>query len=100
MVRRCTIPISVSAATSVFMMAVAVFAGSVTGMLSLAARGGASSLPWNPHSSPFREHLVGGQVGSRAQGVLSSLTMERLIVIIFAIIGVSFVYVSATGLVG
>ena len=100
LVRRCKIPISVSAATSVFVMAVAVLAGSVTGMLSLVARGGASSLPWNLLVFTVPGAIIGGQVGSKAQGALSSLTMERLIVIIFAIIGVSFLYVSAASLVG
>ena len=100
LVRRCKIPVSVSAATSVFVMAVAVFAGSATGMASLAFRGGTGGIPWNLLLFTVPGAIIGGQVGSRAQGVLSSLTMERLIVVIFAVIGASFLYVSFTGIPG
>lgn len=100
LVRRCKIPVSVSAATSVFVMTAAALAGSATGMLSLAARGGASALPWDLLLFTIPGAVVGGQVGSRAQGRLSSVTMERLIVVIFAAIGIGFLYVSGTGLLG
>ena len=100
LVRRCKVPLAVSAATSVFVMAVAVFAGSATGIASLAIRGGASAIPWNLLLFTTPGAIIGGQVGSKAQGVLSSLTMERLIVAIFSVIGASFLYVSAVGLMG
>lgn len=100
LVRRCKVPVAVSAATSVFVMAVAVFAGSVTGIASLGVRGGASAIPWNLLLFTIPGAIIGGQLGAKAQGVLSSLTMERLIVAIFSIIGASFLYVSAVGLLG
>jgi uncharacterized membrane protein YfcA len=100
LVRRCKIPIAVSAATSVFVMTVAVFAGSVTGMVALAARGGASALPWNLLLFTIPGAMVGGQVGSKAQGRLSSVAMERLIMVVFGMIGFGFLYVSGAGLFG
>lgn len=100
LVRRCKIPVSVSAATSVFVMTVAVFAGSMTGIASLAMRGGISAIPWTLLIFTVPGAIIGGQVGSKAQGKLSSLTMERLIVAIFSVIGLSFLYVSMVGLLG
>lgn len=99
LIRRCKIPISVSAATSVFVMTVAVLAGSATGMLSLASRGGASALPWNLLVFTIPGAVLGGQIGSKAQGRISSVLTERLIVVVFAIIGLGFLYVSAMGLI-
>ena len=100
LVRRCKVPIAVSAATSVFVMTVAVLAGSVTGLTALAARGGASALPWNLLLFTIPGAVVGGQVGSRAQGRLSSVAMERIIVVVFGMIGAGFLYVSGAGLFG
>ena len=98
LVRRCKIPITVSAATSVFVMTLGVFAGSATGIASLVVRGGTYAVPWNLLVFTIPGAVIGGQIGSKAQGALSSITTERLIVIIFTIIGVSFLYVSAVGL--
>lgn len=98
LVRRCKIPITVSAATSVFVMTLGVFAGSVTGIASLVVRGGTYAVPWNLLVFTIPGAVIGGQIGSKAQGALSSVTIERLIVVIFTIIGVSFLYVSAVGL--
>ena len=100
LIRRCKIPVSVSAATSVFIMTVAVLAGSVTGILTLAAKGGGSALPWNLLLFTIPGAVIGGQVGSKAQGRLSSAAMERLIVAVFTVIGVGFLYVAGTGLLG
>ena len=100
LIRRCKIPVSVSAATSVFVMTVAVFAGSVTGITSLAFRGGISAVPLNLLLFTVPGAIIGGQVGSKAQGRLSSLTMERLIVATFSLVGASLLYVSAVGLLG
>ena len=100
LIRRCKIPVTVSAATSVFVMTVAVFAGSVRGITSLAFRGGISAVPLNLLLFTVPGAIIGGQVGSKAQGRLSSLTMERLIVATFSIVGASLLYVSAVGLLG
>jgi uncharacterized protein len=100
LIRRCKVPVSVSAATSVFVMTVAVLAGSATGIASLALRGGVSAIPLNLLLFTVPGAVIGGQIGSKAQGRLSSLTMERLIVVIFAVVGVSFLYVSAAGILG
>ena len=100
LIRRCKIPVSVSAATSVFVMTVAVLAGSVTGMAGLAFRGGISAVPLDLLLFTVPGAIIGGKVGSRAQGRLSSLTMERLMVAIFSMVGVSLLYVSAVGLLG
>jgi uncharacterized protein len=100
LIRRCKVPVSVSAATSVFVMTVAVLAGSATGIASLALKGGVSAIPLNLLLFTIPGAVIGGQIGSKAQGRLSSLTMERLIVAIFAVVGVSFFYVSAVGILG
>ncbi len=47
LVRRCKIPVAVSAATSVFVIAVTVLAGSVVSVLALAQKGGIGAVPWN-----------------------------------------------------
>jgi uncharacterized protein len=100
LIRRCKIPISVSAATSVFVMTLTVLAGSLTGMLALAIKGGAASVPWNFLVFTVPGAILGGQIGSRAQGRLSSSGTERLIIVIFAVIGISFLYVSGRGFLG
>jgi uncharacterized membrane protein YfcA len=100
LVKRCKIPVAVSAATSVFVIAVAVLSGSITSVAVLIQKGGLSAVPWNLVLYTIPGAILGGQLGSRFQGRLSSAHSERLIAILFVIVGVAFLYTSAPRLLG
>jgi uncharacterized protein len=90
LVKRCKIPVAVSAATSVFVIAVTVLSGSVTAILALIQRGGLDSVPWGLIAYTVPGAIIGGQLGSRFQGTLSAATTERIIATLFAVVGVAF----------
>ena len=90
LVKRCKIPVAVSAATSVFVMAVAVLAGSVTDILALVQQGGLGAVPWNLVLYTVPGAVIGGQLGARFQGRISSGATERFIAILFALVGIAF----------
>ncbi len=90
LVKRCKIPVAVSAATSVFVIAVTVLAGSVTAIFGLLQRGGLDAVPWNLVVYTVPGAVIGGQLGARFQGRISSKTTERFIAILFAIVGIAF----------
>ncbi len=90
LVKRCKIPVAVAAATSVFVIAVTVLLGSTTAILLLLQHGGVSSVPWNLVAYTIPGAVIGGQLGARYQGKVSSEAMERFIAILFIIIGVAF----------
>ncbi len=96
-VRRCKIPVAVAAATSVFVIAVTVLAGSITAILSLLQRGGLAAVPWNLVIYTIPGAVIGGQLGARFQGRVSSKATERFIAILFAVVGIAFL---ATILIG
>jgi uncharacterized membrane protein YfcA len=95
LVKRCKIPVAVSAATSVFVIAVAVLSGSITAVLALIQRGGLEGVPWNLVVYTVPGAVIGGQLGSRFQGRISSENTERFMSILFTIIGVAFLSTSA-----
>jgi uncharacterized protein len=90
LVRRCKVPIAVSAATSVFVIAVTVFAGSVTAVATLIANGGLGHVPWNLVLYTVPGAVIGGQLGSRYQGEFSSPRMEWFIAGLFVVVGIAF----------
>ena len=90
LVKRCKIPVAVSAATSVFVIAVTVLAGSVTAVLGLMRQGGLDAVPWNLVLYTVPGAVIGGQIGARFQGRISSETTERFIAILFAVVGIAF----------
>ncbi len=94
LVKRCKIPVAVSAATSVFVIAVTVLSGSITAVLILVSNGGVNAVPWNLVIYTVPGAVIGGQLGSRFQGRISSEKMERFISILFAVIGVAFLFTS------
>ncbi len=98
LVKRCKMPVAVSAATSVFVIAVTVLTGSVTAVLSLLQHGGASAVPWNLVAYTVPGAVIGGQIGSRFQGRISSKVTERLISILFVVVGVAFLATSGLAL--
>ena len=94
LVKRCKIPVAVSAATSVFVIAIAVLSGSVTSVAILVQKGGLSAVPWNLVLYTIPGAVLGGQIGSRFQGRISSEHSERLIAILFVVVGIAFLYTS------
>lgn len=94
LVRRCKIPVGISAATSVFVMTLVVLAGSVTDIFTLLARGGADAIPWNLIIFTIPGAVLGGQIGAKLQGRLSSSNIEKLIALMFILIGTAFLYES------
>ena len=91
LVKRCKMPVAVSAATSVFVIAITVLTGSVTSVLALVQRGGLGAVPWNLVFYTIPGAVIGGQIGSRFQGVISSDAMERAIAMLFFVVGLAFV---------
>ncbi len=94
LVKRCKIPVAVSAATSVFVIAVAVLSGSITAILTLLQKGGVNAVPWNLVAYTIPGALIGGQLGSRFQGRISSELAERMISGLFMVVGIAFLYTS------
>ena len=90
LVKRCKIPVAVSAATSVFVIAVTVLSGSLTAILTLLQAGGVDSVPWGLIAYTVPGAVIGGQLGSKFQGRISAVTTERIIGILFAVVGVAF----------
>jgi uncharacterized protein len=99
LVKRCKIPVAVSAATSVFVIAVTVLVGSITAVLALFQHGGVSAIPWNLIIYTVPGAIIGGQIGSKFQGRISSEKTERLIAILFTVVGISFLFTSALTLI-
>lgn len=100
LVKRCKIPVAVSAATSVFVIAITVLSGSITSIAVLIQKGGLAAVPWNLVAYTIPGAILGGQIGSRFQGRLSSETSERLISILFVVVGFAFLYTSASKILG
>lgn len=90
LVKRCKIPVAVSAATSVFVIAVTVLSGSVTAILALLEQGGLEAVPWGLVAYTVPGAILGGQLGSKFQGRLSATTTEHIIASLFAVVGVAF----------
>jgi uncharacterized protein len=90
LVKRCKIPVAVSAATSVFVIAVTVLSGSLTAILALLQAGGVDSVPWGLVAYTVPGAVIGGQLGSKFQGRISAASTERIIAILFAVVGVAF----------
>ena len=90
LVKRCKIPVAVSAATSVFIIAVTVLVGSATSISTLVQKGGLDAVPWGLVLYTVPGAVVGGQLGAKYQGRISSEDMERFIAILFVVIGLAF----------
>ncbi|APV43718.1 hypothetical protein Dform_00358 [Dehalogenimonas formicexedens] len=94
LVKQCKIPVAISAGISVFVIAVTVLAGSMTAIATLIKNEGVHSIPWNLIVYTIPGAVIGGQIGSRYQGRLSSETMERFISVLFFFIGIAFLFTS------
>jgi uncharacterized membrane protein YfcA len=98
LVKRCKIPVAVSAATSVFIIAISVLSASLTDVLALVAHEGLSAVPWHFVAYAAPGAVIGGQLGSRFQGRISSESSERFISALFTVIGIAFLYASASAI--
>lgn len=90
LVKRCKIPVAVSAATSVFVITITVLVGSVASVFALVQHGGLGAVPWNLVLYTIPGAMIGGQVGSRFQGSVSSSVLEKAIAALFFVVGLAF----------
>jgi uncharacterized membrane protein YfcA len=87
-------PVAVSAATSVFVIAITVLSGSVTSVAVLFQKGGLAAVPWNLAIYTIPRAVLGGQISSRFQGRISSEFSEKLISILSVVVGAAFLQTS------
>ena len=93
--KRNRVPVSVAAATSVFIVIVTVASASFTQISGLVAAGGINAVPWNLVLYTVPGVIVGGQIGPRLQGRVPPRVMEKAIGILFAVIGIAMVWLVA-----
>lgn len=97
LVKRNHVPLAVAAATSVFIVIATIAAASFTQISALIAAGGVNAIPWNLVCYSVPGVLIGGQIGPWLQGRVEQRTMETAIAALFAIIGVSMMWVVFRG---
>ena len=93
LVKRNRIPMAVAAATSVFTVIVTIASASFTQVTALIAAGGANAIPWNLVVYTVPAVIIGGQIGPRLQGKIAQRSMEKIIAILFGIIGVAMAFI-------
>ena len=93
LVKRNRIPVAVAAATSVFIVIITIASASFTQVTALIAAGGVNAIPWNLVVYTVPAVVIGGQIGPRLQGKISQRTMEKIIAILFGIIGISMGFI-------
>jgi hypothetical protein len=97
LVKRNRVPLAVAAATSVFIVIVTIAAASFTQISALMAAGGVNAIPWNLVCYSVPGVLIGGQIGPFLQGKIAQRTMELAIAALFAVIGVSMMWIVFEG---
>ena len=98
LIRNFRVPVPVAAATSVLIVTLTIMLASFTHVLSLISEGGLGAIPWNLVMYTIPGVIIGGQVGTKLQGYVSSKKMERVIVIVFVLIGISMMWIVYQGL--
>ena len=93
LVKICRVPIPVAAATSILIVTVTIMLASFTHVLSLILEGGFKAVPWHLVMYTIPGVVVGGQIGTKLQGRISSEKMEKVTVILFALIGISMIWI-------
>jgi uncharacterized membrane protein YfcA len=96
LVKRNHVPVAVAAATSVFTVIVTIASASFTQVTALIAAGGANAIPWNVVCYTIPAVIIGGQIGPWLQGRIAQRTMEKVIAILFGLIGVAMVWIVIT----
>ncbi len=89
LIKRYRFPVPVAAATSILVVIVTVMSASFTHISTLIAEGGLSAVPWNLVCYTIPAVIIGGQIGPRLQGKVSSHAMEKVIAALFALIGIA-----------
>lgn len=92
LIRRYRFPVPVAAATSILVVIVTVMSASFTHISSLIAEGGWNAVPWNVVCYTIPAVIIGGQIGPRLQGVIPSKTMEKVIGVLFILIGAAMLW--------
>lgn len=78
LVKHCKVPVPVAAATSVLIVIVTVMSASFAHISTLISEGGVEAVPWHLVTYTARGVVIGGQLGSRLQGRISSEKMEKI----------------------
>lgn len=95
LVKQCKMPVSVAAATSVFVIIITVSVASGTHIFNLVNEGGIDAIPWHLVIYTVPGVIIGGQIGSRLQGKFSAEMMEKMFGILFAVIGIAMILLVA-----
>ncbi len=93
LIRRYRFPVPVAAATSILVVIVTVMSASFTHISSLIAEGGWNAVPWNVVCYTIPAVIIGGQIGPRLQGKVSSKNMEIVIAWLFLGIGAAMLWI-------
>lgn len=93
LVKRNHVPVAVAAATSVFTVIVTIASASFTQIAALISGGGVNAIPWNVVCYTIPAVIIGGQIGPWLQGRIAQRTMEKVIAILFGLIGVSMMWI-------
>lgn len=86
------VPVAVAAATSILIVIVTVMSASFTHIATLINEGGVNAVPWHLVAYTIPGVIIGGQIGPRLQGVISSHRMERVIASVFTVIGIAMLW--------
>ena len=93
LVKRNHVPVAVAAATSVFTVIVTIASASFTQVMALISAGGVNAIPWNLVCYTIPAVIIGGQIGPWLQGRIAQRTMEKVIAILFGMIGVAMMWI-------
>ena len=93
LVKRNRVPVAVAAATSVFTVIITIASASFTQVTALIAAGGINAIPWNLVVYTIPAVILGGQIGPRLQGKITQGTMEKIIAVLFGIIGIAMAFI-------
>ena len=93
LVKRNHVPVAVAAATSVFTVIVTIASASFTQIAALISAGGVNAIPWNVVCYTIPAVIIGGQIGPWLQGRIAQRTMEKVIALLFGIIGVAMMWI-------
>lgn len=94
--QRNRIPLPVAAATSVLIVIVTVAAASLTLIYQLVDAGGVSAVPWHLVCYTVPGVILGGQIGPRLHGRISTRALQRGISLLFLAIGLAMLWLVAT----
>jgi uncharacterized membrane protein YfcA len=93
LVKRNHVPVAVAAATSVFAVIVTIASASFTQVTALISAGGVNAIPWNVVCYTIPAVIIGGQIGPWLQGRIAQRTMERVIAVLFGLIGIAMMWI-------